>query len=222
MRYCGHCGVFVRDARERCVLCGITLPPSEAERAEEAVFPSIAPAYERHLAVRILAFLSFSAVVASFTIRLIVPTRVNWPLLVLFGILSMWASLIIILRKRRSIPKTILWQVAAASLLSVFWDWQTGWRGWSLDYLIPILSVTAVVVMYVTARILKLSSRDYITYALLDCLLGIVPAGFLALGWVKRAYPTILCVAVNIIFLAAIMIFEGGNIRREMNRKMHI
>jgi uncharacterized membrane protein YdjX (TVP38/TMEM64 family) len=73
-----------------------------------------------------------------------------------------------------------------------------------------------------TARILKLSSEDYITYALLNCLFGMIPAAFLLLGWTHTTQPTILCVAVNLVFLAAIFIFEGRNIRRELNRKMHI
>lgn len=115
-----------------------------------------------------------------------------------------------------------MWQVAVVSLLSVFWDWQTGWHGWALDYLIPIVYVTAEFVMYITAKIMKLGIREYLTYAFLDGLFGILPLLFILLGWVKTLYPSIVCAAFSFIFLAAIFIFQGDQIKKELNKKMHI
>lgn len=222
MRYCSHCRVLIRGKNQRCALCGNTLPVPELVDEQEGIFPEIPPTYERHLAIRIMVFISFATVVASFAIRMIFPTGINWPIFVVFGLISMWLSLIIVLRKRHDIPKTIMWQVAIVSLLSVFWDWQTGWRGWSLDYIIPIVSVAAVLVMYITARIMKLGFRDYITYALLDGLLGILPVLFILFDWVNTPYPSIICVAISVIFLSAVFIFQGEKIREELNKKMHI
>jgi len=222
LQYCSHCQVYIRGAKERCALCGNTLPATKEDCHAQEVFPEIPPAYERHLAVRIMVFISFTTVVASFAIRMIFPTGVNWPVFVLFGLVSMWLSLIFIVRKRHNIPRIIMLQVTIVSVLSVFWDWQTGWRGWSLDYIIPIINVTAVLVMYITARIMKLGFRDYLTYALLGGLLGILPILFIALDWVNTPYPSIICVAISIIFLSAIFIFQGGNIKKELNKKMHI
>ena len=222
MQYCSQCRLKVRGSKERCVLCGNTLTASDAAEGAEDVFPDIPPAYESHLAIRILAFISFSVVIASFAVRMIFPTDTNWPVFVIFGLVSMWLGLIVVIRKKHNIPKTILWQVAVVSLLSVFWDWQTGWRGWSLDYLIPIIYVAAELVMYITARIMKLSPRDYLTYALIDGLFGILPVLFILFRWVKILYPSILCAAFSVIFLAAIFIFQGDQIKKELNKKMHI
>lgn len=222
MQYCSQCRLKVRGRRERCVLCGNTLITSDAEKDSEEVFPEIPPAYESHFAIKILAFISFAVVVASFAIRIIFPTDINWPVFVIFGLVSMWLGLIVVVRKKHNMPKTIIWQVTVVSLLSVFWDWQTGWRGWSLDYLIPILYVAAELVMYITAKIMRLSIRDYLTYALLDGLFGILPILFILLGWVRTLYPSILCAAFSVIFLAAIFIFQGDQIKRELNKKMHI
>jgi hypothetical protein len=198
------------------------LSPSDGASDCEDIFPDIPPAYEHHLALRILIFISFAAVVASFAIRMIFPTDTNWPVFVIFGLISMWLGLIVVVRKRHNTPKTILWQVAVVSLLSVFWDWQTGWHGWSLDYLIPIVYVTAELVMYISAKIMKLGIRDYLTYALLDGLFGVLPLLFILFRWVKTLYPSILCAAFSVIFLAAIFIFQGDQIKKELNKKMHI
>jgi hypothetical protein len=126
--------------------------PADGE-AEEEIFPQIPFAYKRHLALRILAFLSLCAVVVSFTVRTMVPTRVNWPMLVAFGLTSLWLCIIVALRKRHNVPKTILWQAVMVSALSLLWDWLTGWKNWSLDYLIPIVFVASAALLYLTAKI---------------------------------------------------------------------
>jgi hypothetical protein len=203
-------------------LCGSSLSADGAAEGTENVFPEIPPAFESHLAIRILVFISFAVVVASFAIRMIFPTDMNWPLFVIFSLVSMWLGSIVVVRKRHNMPKTILWQVAVMSLLAVFWDWQTGWHGWSLDYLIPIVYVTAELVMYITAKIMRLGIRNYLTYALLAGLFGILPVLFILFHWVKTRYPSILCAAFSVIFLAAIFIFQGDQIKKELNKKMHI
>ncbi|MDD2216097.1 MAG: DUF6320 domain-containing protein [Eubacteriales bacterium] len=222
MRYCNHCQVHIRGKREKCPLCENILSNNGNGNQQEEIYPEIPPAYEGHLAIRIMAFISITTVVISFSIQMIFPTNINWPLFVVFALLSMWLSLIVVVKKRHNIPKSIMWQVMIVSLLSIFWDWQTGWRGWAFDYVIPTAYVTAMFVMYVTAKIMKLSVRDYITYALLDGLFGVIPVLFILFNWINIIYPSILCVAISIIFLSAIFIFQGENIKTELNRRMHI
>lgn len=186
------------------------------------IYPEIPPAYERHMAMRIMVFISIVTIVASFIIHKIFPTNVNWPMFVVLGLVSMWLSLIVVIRKKYNITKNIMWQVIVVSMLSVIWDWRTGSRGWSLDYIIPIICVAAMGVMYVTAKVMKLRVRDYIAYFLLDGLLGIVPVIFIMFDLVHIWYPSAVCVAMSIIFLSAIIIFQGENIKNELVKRMHI
>jgi hypothetical protein len=143
-------------------------------------------------------------------------------MLVVFGLLSMWLSLTTALRKRYNITKSIMWQVLIVSALAILWDWRIGWRGWSLDYAIPVLCVAAMLVMYVTAKVMKLSARNYIAYFLLGGLFGVIPVLFILFNLVNVIYPSIISVAVSIIFLSAILIFQGDNIKAELQKRMHI
>jgi len=160
--------------------------------------------------------------VISFVLNKIFPSNINWPMFVIFGLISMWLSLIVIVKKRHNITKTIMWQVIVVSALSIIWDWRIGWRGWSLDYAIPVLCVAATLVMYITAKVMKLSVRDYIAYFLLDGLFGIIPIIFIYFKLVNVFYPSMITVAVSIIFLSAILIFQGENIKIELDKRMHI
>lgn len=220
MKYCSHCKVYIREDHERCVLCENVLE-NKIEKSEE-VFPDIPPFYESHLAIKILVFVSIVAVVLSFGINMIFPSNVNWPVLLVLGILSIWIGLIIVVQKRYHIPKKIIWQVLIVSLLSVFWDYKIGWRGWSIDYVIPIASVSAMIIMYITAKIMKLSIRDYITYALIDGVFGIIPIIFIAFDIVNVIYPSIISIGFSIISLSAVFIFQGKEIKAEINKRMHI
>ncbi len=212
----------IKGNRNKCPLCGNILPGDDDADVQVEIYPEIPPAYERHLAMRIMVFISIVTIVASFVVYKILPSEVNWPMFVVLGLISMWLSLIVVKRKRHNITKNIMWQVILVSLLSVIWDWRTGSRGWSLDYVIPILCVAAMFVMYVTAKVMKLRIRDYIAYFLLDGLFGIIPIMFIIFDLVNVWYPSAVCVGMSIIFLSAILIFQGENIKNELDKRMHI
>ncbi len=220
MKYCSHCKVYIREDKEKCTLCENIL--GKEIKKGERIFPKIPPFYQSHLALRILIFISIVAVVVSFAINMIFPSSINWPILLVFGLLSIWIGLIIIVQKRYHIPKKIIWQVFIVSILSIFWDIETGWRGWSIDYVIPIACVSAMIIMYVTAKIMKLSIRDYITYAFIDGLFGIIPIIFIIFDLVNVVYPSIISIGFSLISLSAIFIFQGKEIREEINKRMHI
>ena len=221
MKYCNHCEVNITQSREKCILCGNFVSTISDEKPED-IFPEIPPTFESHLGLRIMIFISICTIVISFVIDMIFPSYINWPLLMVFGLLSIWIGLFVIIQKRYNIHKKIIWQVIIVSLLSLFWDWNTGWQGWSITYVIPIICISAMVIMYVTAKIMKLSIRNYILYALIDGVLGIVPALFILFGWVRVKYPSIISVGISIMFLSAIFIFKGKEIKEELNKKMHI
>lgn len=220
MKSCNYCNVNIRGHKEKCPLCGNPLP--HVDSVEEEVFPIIPPFYESHLAIRIMVFISIVSVVVSFAINIIFPSNINWPLLFLFGLLSVWLGLFVIVQKKYHIPKKIMWQTGIISLLSIFWDWRIGWRGWSLSYVIPIACISAMIIMFVTAKILNLSTRDYIIYSLIDSIFGIIPLIFILFGWVKVIYPSIISIGLSIISISAILIFQGEDIKAEMNKRMHI
>lgn len=218
---CNHCKVYIRDNNDTCPLCSNIIPCDKTNHDNE-IYPVIPLAYERHMVTRILVFISIVACVVSYIIYSLFPTSVNWPMLVVFGIISMWLSITDALRKRYNITKSIMWQVIIMSLLGIFWDWRTGWHGWAIDYAIPIMCITAIIVMYVTAKVMKVGLKYYIAYFLLGGLFGIVPGVFILFNLVSVEYPSIISVAISIIFLSAIVIFQGENILSELQKRMHI
>lgn len=220
MKYCEYCKVYTREDRENCPLCENKLENINEEH--EQIFPKIPSIYKRNLALKIMGFISIALIVLSFAIYFLFPTNINWPILVLFGLLSVWLDLSFLIRKKTHLPKKIVWQVFIITVICIFWDVYTGFNGWSIEFVFPIICILAMLVMYILALVLKLSINDYITYILIDTFFGIIPIIFIALDLVEIIFPSIISVTVSIISLAAIFIFEGKNIIYELKKRTYI
>ncbi|NLW54180.1 MAG: hypothetical protein GXY99_04685, partial [Clostridiaceae bacterium] len=69
---------------------------------------------------------------------------------------------------------------------------------------------------------LHMESGDYIVYLLLCGLLGLVPLLFLIFGWVSVKLPSVICVGVSFLMIVGTFIFQGGNIKHELSKRLHI
>ncbi|NLC20145.1 MAG: hypothetical protein GX757_13205 [Clostridiales bacterium] len=211
----------MRGSQKFCPLCGGIV--SENDDASEEVFPVIPTIYQEfNLFIRLMILISIIVIVISFAVNFIFTRESRWSLMVAAAVACMWVSLFFIIRKKNNIPKTIVWQVVILSILSVLWDRSMGWIGWSLDYVIPAICVGAMIVMAVSAKLLKIGVQDLIIYMFVDGIFGFVPIIFILLGKLSVTFPSVICVAASAISLSALIIFQGDNIKAELKRRMHI
>lgn len=221
MRYCEKCKVSVAGSHRLCPLCQGVL----VQRGEDApeVFPNIPTIHRQHsLFFRLLIFLSVVAGVVSVTVNLMLPQTGGWSFFVVVGIVCLWVSLALAIRKRRNIPKNIMYQVVLAAALSVLWDWITGWRGWSLDFVVPIVCIAAMAAMAVLSKVMPLYVDDYMIYLIIDGIFGLLPLIFYFTGNLNIPYPSLICIAISIISLAGLLLFEGEKMRAELKKRFHL
>lgn len=221
MKFCIKCGTSVTGHRKTCPLCQGPLT-GEAEPGGE-VFPVIPGVYQQHdLFFRILMFASIAAGIIALAVNLMLPASGWWSLFVLLGIACAWVSTALAVRKRHNIAKGMMYEVAAASVLSVLWDWVTGWHGWSIDYVIPCTCLAVMACLAVLYRVLNIPVRDYLIYFTLNAVFGIIPIIFYFTGRLIVIYPSLICTAVSLISLVALVIFQGEAMRAELKRRLHI
>ena len=221
MKYCDKCRVQVAGDRRHCPLCQSILAP--ANGPDEEIFPVIPTIYRRlGLFFRIMLLCSAVAAIVSVAINLMLPGHGWWSLFVLGGLLCFWASLWIAVWKRHNIPKSLLYQVVLVSGGGVIWDLCTHWRGWSIDYVIPIACCCAMLAMAIVSGAKKMPIEDYMIYLIVDGIFGIVPIVFFLTGCLHVLYPSIICVAASMITLITLLIFEGQNMINEIKRRLHM
>lgn len=220
MLTCKKCGVTLSGAPERCPLCQGDLSGSPDGEEQFPVIP--APAHPHRTLIRFIALGTVAVAAGCVSVNLSFPHRGWWSFFVVAGVASFWLNFAIVIRKLGNIPKTILWQVSLVSALALAWDFATGFRGWSIDYVLPVICSCAMVAMAVIARIMRLRIEDYIIYLVLDSILGIIPLTLILLGSLRTVLPSAICVAVSVVSLTALLLFEGPALRHEILRRLHV
>lgn len=221
MKFCSKCKLSVAGQRRYCPLCQGVLQDLDANDNE--VFPVIPTIFHKYnLFFRILILLSIIVTVISVIIDMMVFNRIWWSFFVAAGIGCFWLSMAIAISKRRNIPKNILYQVVDISALAVIWDLCTGWRAWSIDYIVPSACTLAMLSMAIIAKVTNLRVKDYIIYLVIDAFFGIIPLIFILTGILDERLPSLICVATSVISLAALILFEGENMHGEFKRRLHL
>lgn len=219
LKYCDKCKVSVRGNREHCPLCNAVLHGE----AEPSGFPRLPNEHKKHkLWISILALSSVSACIICLLLNFLFRKHGQWSLFVLGGVVCMWMTLGLALYKQRNIPKTMVWEVFLVGLLSVLWDYFTGWWGWSINYVLPIVSMGVMVVLVFLSRLFHVAAGSLIVYLLVDALMGVIQLVLLLTGCITVPLPSLLCVGVSTVMLAAMLIFRGRKVREELRRRLHL
>lgn len=220
MYYCKKCGFRVTGSRGTCPFCRGDLT---GEPDGENVFPEIPYKEQKNeLLIRLLALGTVIAAAISVAVNYFLQEYGWWSVYVSAGLISIWFAVGIAVRKRRNVLKAVLWQVCAGSCLIFVWDYGTGFRGWSLDFVIPILDSCSFFLMAVLVGFLHLKPQDYLLYLGWDLLLGLLPFGLLLGGVLQVAYPSVICVLISITGLAFLVLFRGTALRAELTRRFHL
>lgn len=227
MKYCTKCKIYVGDESDWCPLCQNRLKKSEdapkyQSSTEGSIFPKLPnPSEVYHLCVRILLMVSVIAAVVASVVNYYVRSRGAWSLIVIAAIVCGWIVAAITMRKRKSILKTILWQMVIISVICVLWDVFTHWHGWSVDFVLPIMYMAVMVTMFILNKVLRLQTQDYLIYGLMAGLFALIPLILMLTGLVRHALPSVLCLAVSVVFLAILFIFHGSAMVDELRRRSH-
>lgn len=219
MKYCTNCKVKINKSTRRCILCNAVLSPL-SEPVDE-VFPHTPYVFRNRYLLKIPMFITLSVILVSLIFVIFFPAARNILYLVMFGVAILWLGFYQIIRRKHRTHRKIINQVVNISLLALFFDWRLGWSAWSLTYVLPITFITAIILMYISGKIMRLPIRAYMNYALIGGVLGIIPSLFVSFNWTTNVILPITCVAISAIFLSAIAIFKGNEIIDELKRRMH-
>ena len=225
MKYCPRCKVFIDGSRQRCPLCETKLTEKEGFSkiwSEGDFFPKVPDnSGIYNLCIKIFLLITVVAIVSSVADNYFFHHRGWWSFFVAAALACIWASAGIAIRKRKNILKNVLWQMIAISLICMIWDKLTGWRGWSVSFVLPITYMTAMLVLFILNKVMRLRAEDYMIYSMMGSLFGLIPLIFLIFGDLKYRVPSVLCVSASVVFLAVLIIFQGSYMVNELKRRSH-
>lgn len=217
---CDNCGVNITGERSHCPLCGKKL--SDAIEEDYEIFPKVKQRMSYNLIVKIT---TFAAIVAILVINIINSSFI--PHLKLYVPLSLgvgcaWIIIVVGVRKRKNIPKNILYEAVISVLLCLLWDHVTGWRGWSVNYVIPITFAALNSFYFVMSYVDRSKNTQYNIYFVIS-LIGTLISIILWLTGAAASTPFVtIPIGVGVSLLIAQLIFRGGSFISELHRRFHV
>lgn len=223
MKVCPNCKASIVGDWQSCPLCKDELQLKGVEgKNAESVFLNFSLEFNRQKALQLLIRLSLLLVLIYFVVQIFWPFRFFGLEYVIFGLLITWTLFVIFVQKRRNIVKTILYYLLFISIVSVYFDYTNGWLGWSITFVIPIISIASLLAMFIYAQVASLEISDYILYLQLTSLLGLVPLLFLIMNWVELALPSVLSVLFSLFMFVLLFLKYRRLMLFELQKRMHL
>lgn len=189
---------------------------------DQSRYPAVPLRYNAKTALLWLVSVSIFLGLVSVTLRTVRP---EWNLsfrFSLFLIAGLWVVVLSILRKRRNPNKALLYQTGIFSVLTILWDHLSGWTGWSLNYAVPLIAITATVAGMIAARVSKLRKGDTLLYIQGVALAGMIPFVIALIGWAEPVWPSLLAASVNTLVLAVTLIRNWTEVKEQIAKRFHI
>lgn len=177
---------------------------------------------ENQRIVQTFSFLCLAVAVICGMINIMTAGTLNWFWFAGAGCVCAWLVVMVAYSKRRNILKNEIWQLLLISVIAILWDRFTGWRGWSVDFILPFGVLAVQFSVPVIARVNRLKREEYLFYLVQACIAGLIPMILAWTGVVKFVYPSVICAGISILTLAALFIFCKKDTLREFHKKLRM
>ena len=190
------------------------------------VFPVTQMKHSNSIFMKIVTFAAFAAViVAGMVYRLMALSDRNWQpifLLVLIGVVGGYALLIVGQRKWRNIRKMVMYEVIIGMLLCIAYDWYVGWRGWSLQIVLPLTVVGTNLLYFILGFADANHQTDYGIYFLITILGIVLVVILICTGIICNTTLVTITTGIGVLLLLAKIIFQGKAFLSELSRRLHV
>ena len=193
-------------------------------REERNDFPGCGSEYsqESRKLVQVFTFLCVAVAVICGMINYMTLDTLNWFWFAAAGCLCAWLVVMVAYTKRRNILKNEMWQLLIITVIAVLWDVFTGWRGWSVDFVLPFGAMAVLGSVPVIAKVSRLETEEYLFYLIQAAIAGCIPIILVWTGIVRFRYPSVICSGISFLVLAGLFIFQKKNTVKEFRKKFRM
>ena len=219
MSKCRNCQIEILDNTDRCPLCHSAL---ETGPERESMYPDVrSPARKLALACRIYLFCAIVLESLLVTLNLILEHQFLWCVITGLGLLYVYMLLRYALLGQNGYQAKTFVLTLMAVLMAVAADFATGYRGWSVDYVLPfgiIFFDTAILVLVIVNR---RGWQSYLVWEIAMLLFSLIPAGLYLLGLERNICFAFLPLSFSAYLFLGSVIIGGRRARLELKRRFH-
>lgn len=177
---------------------------------------------ESQRVVQTFSFLCLAVAVICGMINFMTAGTLDWFWFASAGCACAWLVVMVAYFKRRNILKNEMWQLLIISVIAILWDRFIGWRGWSVEFVLPFGALAVQFSIPVIAKVNRLEREEYLFYLVQAGVAGLIPMILIWVGIVKFVYPSVVCTGISFLTLAALFIFCQKDTLREFHKKLRM
>ncbi len=220
MSYCKQCKIQVNDPVNVCPLCHCAI---NKEGTEEWKYPQISQRRKkRQLALRIYFAAAVLAQVLCFYLNTQILPQMQWSLWSLATFVMGYVALRMSLSKRTGYRGMTIGLTIFATAYIVFVDYELGFAGWSLNYVVPtsiiLLNIAVIVMIFVNRR----NWQSYLIVEMFLILCSILPMVFIWLKITTETWMALTALWFSIGLFFCTLVVGGRKAKMELKRRFHI
>lgn len=224
MKKCLKCNVLHNTTRKSCPLCFEILQDIDGKAYLGPEYPKPTPTPEKYnVLLRIITFLSIVAIFSSVLVNILTykNSKSLWSLIVVLGVLYFWVLLRSTFKAKSNVPMRLVIQMITLSILVVAIDWVSGFSCWSINYVIPFLSMASLLAI-ISIFISKMRSGEYLLYLLAAAILGFIPFILWLFDLIQVLWPSLAAASLSFATIIGMIVFADKETKEELKKRFHI
>ena len=225
MKSCSQCKVLVNTERKTCPLCFTLLNNVDGKEALLVPYPKYQSKPVRYnIFYRVLVFLSIIVTFVCVLVNIFTYKENHnlWSLVVIAGFLYLWILFRSTLRGTGNIPRRLVIQMLTLSSLIYIIDLLSGYEQWSLNFVIPFLSMASLLSVIILLISNTVRFHDYISALFAAIILGFIPFILWIFRIVESLWPSLSAASLSFSTIIGMFIFAGTEIKEELKKRFHI
>ena len=227
---CQKRGLTFSGERVYCPLCKKRIIDEGTEdssiKEDFDIFPVTQKKQADFIFMKIVTFAALAAViVAGMVDRMMVLSDRTWQpifFLVVIGVAGGYALLIVGQRKWKNIRKMVMYEVIIGMILCIAYDWYTGWKGWSVQIVLPLTVVGMNLLYFILGFVDRKHQTDYGIYFLLTIMATVLVVILVCVGVMHNTMLVTVTTGIGVLLLIAKIIFQGKTFLSELSRRLHV
>lgn len=235
MKICRNCHITILDSTLVCPLCNSVLEEAKASPGQPreegtdvgsdrpGMYPDVKAAVRKlNFVVQLYTFLAIVIEAGLIVINYMTFRQIWWSAISGVAILYFYITLRYSIQKNSGYLRIILTQIICGALLTIVVDWIIGYRGWSVNFVVP----SAILLIDLAVGILMLVNQtnwqSYILLELLTVIFSIVVLILWKTGIIVYPVVTFIAAAVSFVMFVGTLIFGDRRAKNELKRRFHV
>ena len=186
------------------------------------IYPQKLNSKKSNLIVKIGASISILVAILLIVINKLTSPHIPWAALANGGIVYLWIVLYYSIHKNINIAGHVLLHTVAISILTVYIDYELGFRGWSIDLAMPILIIISNITMLILTMVSYKKFIKYAIYQLMIVLFSMLPVLLITENMVQNKTLSMIASGISILNLIISLILCTRDVKEAVIRKFHM